>query len=203
MRKLTIPDALKEEFATVEVLWQCTGITRRVDALVISWVKYEKQLRRLFSFFVFQHKNITEATLDEVVSAFVTNNNLYPETFIKGIEALGITPIPKLLGKGHASLWTEITRIKKYRNKIMHGQLTGQSINSAQLERDVIHIINWMSALAETANDAYGYDGLKRGAYRIAKSTAKIPVQKYPFANVKQFEAWLKNINIKAPAAGK
>lgn len=203
MRKLTIPDALKEEFATVEALWQCTGTTRRVDALIISWVKYEKQLRRLFSFFVFQHEKITEETLDEVVSAFVTNNNLYPETFIEGIEALGITPIPKLIGKGHASLWAEITRIRKYRNKIMHGQLTGQSISSIQLERDVIHIVSWMSALADAANAAYGYDGLKRGAYRIAKSAANIPVQKYPFGNVKQFETWLKTIKVKAPAAGK
>lgn len=203
MRKLTIPHALKEEFATVEALWQSTGRTRRVDALVISWVKYEKQLRRLFSFFVFQHEKITEATLDGVVSAFVSNNNLYPETFIRAIEALGITPVPKLLGKDHASLWAEITRIKKYRNKIMHGQLTGQSISSIQLERDVIHIINWMSALAESADAAYGYEGLRRGAYRIAKSTAKIPVQMYPFGNATQLAAWLKTIKVEAPTSGK
>lgn len=203
MLKLTVPDVLKEEFATVEALWQCTGRTRRVDALLISWVKYEKQLRRLFSFFVFQHEKITEQTLDEVIYAFVASSNLYPETFIEGIQALGVTPIPKLLGEQHAGLWAEITRIKKYRNKIMHGQQTGQSITSIQLERDVIHIMRWMSALADAANTAYGYDGLRRGAYRIAKSTADIPVQKYPFANVKQLEAWLKTLKAKKPTEGK
>ena len=148
MRKLEIPDALKVEFATVEALWHTTYETRRVDALVLSWVKYEKQLRRLFSFFVFQHPKITADKLDEVIAAFAESRNLYPETFISGIKQLGITPLPKLLGDSYTKLWLEITRIKKYRNKIMHGQLTGQGIKSHQLERDVIHIIHWISAVA-------------------------------------------------------
>lgn len=162
MRKLIIPAALKEEFSTVEALWHCNGSTRRVDALVVSWVKYEKQLRRLFSFFVFQHPKITEKSLDSVLAAFVANRNLNPETFILGIKELGLTPIPKLLGDSHSGLWAEIKRIKIYRNKIMHGQQTGQGIPSAQLEKDVIHIINWMSALAAASDSAYGYDGLRR-----------------------------------------
>lgn len=39
MLKLTIPDLLKEEFATVETLWHSTGKTRRVDALMLSSIK--------------------------------------------------------------------------------------------------------------------------------------------------------------------
>jgi hypothetical protein len=194
MRKLIIPNALKDEFATVEALWQCGGTTRRVDALVISWVKYEKQLRRLFSFFIFQHPSITEKTLDEVISVFANNRDLYPETFISGIEKLGVKPIPKLLGGAHTSLWAEIRRIKIYRNKIMHGQHTGQGIQSAQLERDIIHIIKWISALAEASEAEFGYDGLKRGVYRLAKASAKVPVQKYPFSNVKELKNWLSTL---------
>lgn len=194
MRKLTILDALKDEFATVEALWQCDGTTRRVDALVISWVKYEKQLRRLFSFFIFQHPNITEATLDAVIAAFASNRNLYPETFVSGIKELGVKPIPKLLGDAHAGLWAEIKRIQVYRNKIMHGQHTGQGIKSAQLERDVMHIINWMSALAEASEAEFGYDGLRRGVYRLAKATAKVPVQNYPFGNAKELKTWLSSL---------
>jgi len=194
MRKLIIPAALKEEFSTVEALWYCNGSTRRVDALVVSWVKYEKQLRRLFSFFVFQHPKITEKTLDSVISAFVANKNLNPDTFISGINELGVTPIPKLLGDAHAGLWAEIKRIKVYRNKIMHGQHTGQGIQSAQLERDVIHIIDWMSALAEASESEFGYDGLKRGAYRIAKASANLSVQEYPFSSASELKEWLSKL---------
>src|SRR5256885_10178325 len=82
MRKLVIPEALKVEFATVETLWNSDAETRRVDALALSWIKYEKQLRRLFSFFVYQHAKITKDRLDAVIAAFAENHNLYPETFI-------------------------------------------------------------------------------------------------------------------------
>lgn len=191
MRKLFIPEPLKTEFATVEAIWNTNGETRRVDALMLSWIKYEKQLRRLFSFFVFQHPNITKKTLDSVISAFAANRNLYPETFIAGIKALGVTPLPKLLGSSHAPLWAEITRIKRYRNKIMHGQHTGQGITSAQLERDVMHIINWISAVADAADAAVGYDGLRRRTYVAAKASANVHVQKYPFSNPTELKAWL------------
>lgn len=191
MRNLEIPDALKVEFATVEAIWQTTCETRRVDALVLSWVKYEKQLRRLFSFFVFQHPNITADKLDEVIAAFVANRNLNPETFISGIKQLGVTPLPALMGAAYTKLWPGITRIKKYRNKIMHGQVTGQGIKSPQLEKDVILIVDWISAVALAANTAYGYDGLRRNTYVAAKKSAKVPVQNYPFTTPVELKVWL------------
>lgn len=194
MPKLTIPEALKTEFATVEAIWDTNGETRRVDALVLSWVKYEKQLRRLFSFFVFQHPKITASTLDAVILAFADNRNLYPETFISGIKALGITPLPKLLGNSHARLWPEITRIKNYRNKLMHGQLTGKGIKSRQLERDVIHIISWISAVAQASDAAFGYDGLRRNTYVAAKTSASLHVQNYPFSSPAELKAWLSKL---------
>lgn len=191
MLKLVIPPALKTEFATVEAIWNTAAETRRVDTLLLSWVKYEKQLRRLFSFFVFQHPNITGTMLDTVIAAFAANRNLNPETFISGIKALGITPIHELLGPAHNGLWAEIVRIKKYRNKIMHGQHSGQNITSAQLERDVMHIVNWISTLAQASDAAFGYDGLKRKTYVAAKASANIHVQKYPFSTPAELKTWL------------
>lgn len=194
MRKLVIPEALKVEFATVEAIWHTVGETRRVDSLLLSWVKYEKQLRRLFSFFVFQHPRITKAELDDVIAAFAVNRNLNPETFIAGMNALGVPPLSKLLGVAYPTLWAEIKRIKKYRNKIMHGQNTGQGITSAQLERDVIHIISWISRVAEEADAAFGYDGLRRNTYIAAKSSANLHVQKYPFSTPSELRKWLSSL---------
>jgi hypothetical protein len=191
MRNLDIPPALKVEFATVEAVWYSGAETRRVDALLLSWVKYEKQLRRLFSFFVFQHPKITADKIDSIISAFAANRNLKPETFISGIKSLGLTPLPKLLGDSHTKLWPEITRIKKYRNKIMHGQHTGQGITSSQLEQDVIILINWISSLAQAAHDAYGYDGVKRNTYVAAKQRATLSVEKYPFSTPAELKNWL------------
>src|SRR5665213_1061795 len=112
MLKLIIPKQLREEFATVDTLWHSSGKTRRVDALMLSWVKYEKQLRRLFCFFIFQHPKIDAGEIDRVIAVLAENRNLYPETFIAGIKALGVTSVPDLLGSRHAGLRREIDRIK-------------------------------------------------------------------------------------------
>jgi hypothetical protein len=191
MLKLAIPAQLQEEFATVETLWHSTGKTRRVDALMLSWVKYEKQLRRLFCFFVFQHPEIDADKIDQVIAVLAENSQLYPETFIAGIKALGVTSIPDLLGSRHAKLWSEIARIKQYRNKLMHGQITGQNIKSPQLERDVLWIVEWVGCLATAADGTFGYDGLKRNTYSVARSTSKIAVGKYPFTTAAELKTWL------------
>src|SRR5438105_5557197 len=117
MRKLTIPEALKTEFASVEAIWDTSGETRRVDALVLSWVKYEKQLRRLFSFLVFHHPKITASTLDAVMPAFRKNRNLYQETFISVSKGLGFAPLPKLSAVSSQNPRSEITGTTKNENK--------------------------------------------------------------------------------------
>jgi hypothetical protein len=194
MRKLIIPAQLQEEFATVETLWHSTGKTRRVDALMLSWVKYEKQLRRLFCFFVFQHPKIAGNQIDAVIMVLAENRNLYPETFIAGIEALGVTSVPDLLGPSHAELWRHINRIKKYRNKLMHGQITGQNIKSPQLERDVLWIVEWVGCLASAAENTFGYDGLKRNTYSVARAASKIAVGQYPFTTPAELKTWLSGL---------
>lgn len=193
MRQLTIPDKLKEEFATIEALWNTTAETKRVDCLVLSWVKYEKQLRRLFSFFVFQHPNITEEDVGDVVLTFAENNRLYPETFIEGITRLGVASVSEIIGDSYEELWSEIDRIKSYRNKIMHGQLTGKDLQCSQLENDVIMIVRWMAALADAADAAYGYDGVRRNTFVFSKKT-QINIQNYPFSDVNGLREWLRTL---------
>ena len=129
-----------------------------------------------------------------MITAFAENRNLYPETFISGIKRLGVTPLPKQLGDSYTKLWPEITRIKKYRNKIMHGQLTGQGIKSAQFERDVIYLVVWISAVARAADDAFGYDGLRRNTYVAAKASARLSVQSYPFSTPTELKTWLSTL---------
>lgn len=194
MLKLNIPQALQQEFATVEALWHSAAETRRVDSLLLSWVKYEKQLRRLFCFLVYQHPKTTANTINSVITVLAQNNKLYPETFIRGIAALGVKSVPALVGPQHTHLTAEVQRIKKYRNKLMHGQATGQSIQSAQLERDVKHLVAWIEALASGADKEFGYDGLRRNTFREAKAGPNIAVAKFPFATNADFATWLKAI---------
>jgi hypothetical protein len=191
MRALQISAALTEEFATVSALWASSATTRRVDALLLSWVKYEKQLRRLFCFFLYQHPQISEANIDDIVAILAENRDLYPETFLRGIEGLGVQPLKEMLGAKHDALWADVERIKRYRNKLMHGQITGLKISSAQLERDVQSLINWIAAVAEESRRCFGYDGLGRKTFQQAKSGIEPVVQKYPFATPDELKAWI------------
>ncbi len=194
MLKLSIPPPLKQEFATVEALWYSTAETRGVDALVLSWVKYEKQLRRLFCFLVFQHPKISAETIDAIIAVLARNRKLYPRTFVAGINALGVASVADLLSPRYAELSREISRIKKYRDKLIHGQITGQGIETPQLERDVLWIVDWVACLAVAAENTFGYDGLKRNTYRIAKATSSIAVANYPFSTTTEFKNWLSKL---------
>ncbi len=194
MLTLVIPSPLKQEFATVEALWQSTASTRGVDSLVLSWIKYEKQLRRIFCFLVFQHPDITSDTITSAVTDLSQHNRIYAETFIRGIAALGVPPIPVLVGADHAKLDIQLKRIKKYRNKIVHGQVTGQNITSRQLEQDVQHIVRWVTALARGADLSFGYDGLRRNTFLAAKANKRIAVANFPFSSPVSFGKWLRTL---------
>jgi hypothetical protein len=195
MRKLVMSEALRDEFAAVAALWQSEAETRRVDALALSWIKYEKQLRRLFSFFVFRHPKVTEEELDGVIAAFAGNRNLFPETFISAMRALGVPARPNLMGEPYARLWPEIERIRQYRNKIMHGQNTGKKLSSLVLEKDVQLLIDWISSLAGAADNAFGYDGLKRNTFSAAKKCTAPRLPEYPFSSVQELNGWLSKLN--------
>ena len=191
---LDIPLRLRAEFATVVAIWDSRGTTRRVDSLLLSWVKYEKQLRRLFSYLVFQHPKISGDAIDQAVHAMADHNKLYPETFVKGIAKLGICTIPKLVGKPHAELVTEIARIKKYRNKLMHGQITGQRVSSPQIEKDVRLLVRWVGVLGDAAHAELGYDGIARNTYSRAQTTSHLNTAGYPFGSASEFKEWINRL---------
>src|SRR5436190_24018605 len=108
MPTLTIPSALAQEFATVAAVWHSNGETRRVDALLLSWIKHEKQLRRLFCFLLYQHPNIRADNIDTVITALANERKLYPETFVVGINDLGVGSLNDIVGPRYAAFKTEL-----------------------------------------------------------------------------------------------
>ncbi len=187
---MTVHD-VAAEMATVDAVLASGATTRRTDAFVLTWVKMEKQLRRLFSFLVFQHPNFSKSDEKALVKIFVDHKKLYAHTFVQCIDLLGSSAVKDLVGADYAQYQTEIARIKKYRNKIMHGQITGQNLQSPQLERDVKLLRDWIQAVAIGAQKAFGYDGVARNTFIKAKSVPAIAKIKYPFSTVSEFKAWL------------
>ena len=69
------------------------------------------------------------------------------------------------------------------------------NVTSAQLERDVLLLIEWISTLADAAEATFGYDGVHRNTFRAAKSVQKINIAKYPFSGVGELKGWLKGFH--------
>lgn len=107
-----IPPALQAEFATVQALWAVPANTRAVDALILTWVKYEKQARRLFSFLIFQHPEFHGAAKDALLAAILRAERLYPHKLLWGIEAMAGRSMADLMGAPHAELSPHVRRIQ-------------------------------------------------------------------------------------------
>lgn len=195
MKKLKIPTRLGREFKTVKAILKSQGETRGLDALILSWVKYEKQFRRLFSYLVYQHDYVTSDERVVIDKAICTNDWLYPYSLIPQIEKLGGVLISDLVGAHHEKLVGEIERIGTYRDKIMHGQLSGEDIPRKQLIADAQIVVDWMNLLADGAEQAHGYDGIEPKTYDLAQSREKLGSVGHRFDTIAELKAWIAEIN--------
>lgn len=95
---IKLPVVCKQEFATVELLLRSNTKTRTVDALILSLAKYEKQLRKLLCFLLFQNPAVTNASFHSFNKVIFDKKNLFPDNTIKAIDDLQVGQ--SLLGLG-------------------------------------------------------------------------------------------------------
>lgn len=186
-----MPELLKEEFRTVQAVWRTSANTRMLDTFILTWVKYEKQARRLLTSLVFQVIGEDATELTAARRAIERNRYLYPPSCLRGVAQFADTTLDALIGEQHAPLEQRITRIqRRYRNKLLHGQLTGEQLNETQLHEHTLDVIAWMSALAEIGMAHFGCHGFERGSERFA-CRQDLRMANRPFSNAAEFEHWL------------
>lgn len=88
-----------------------------------------------------------------------------------------------IVGPDYEKSLNEIDRIKRHRNKILHGQLTKEELTSTQLSDEVETMRRWISLLAEKLWDEFGYDGLSNAC------------EKSEMANFPKLNATIKNFD--------
>lgn len=69
--------SFEEEFGTVEIILNSTLETRGVDAFILSLIKAEKQLRRIFTFLIFQNDSYTISDFRNLRKTLADNRNVY------------------------------------------------------------------------------------------------------------------------------
>ncbi|MGC1504418.1 MAG: hypothetical protein WA782_09805 [Sulfitobacter sp.] len=162
-----MPNAVDNEFSTVDILLNSDAETRGVDAFVISWVKFERQLRRINGNLIFQHSALKEKHSEDreaVRRALLAKRTANHDKFIAGIRKLSGVNVNDLIGPRYRALKRDVDRAHKYRQKIFHGQQTGNSLTREQLINSIDSIREWCALLAAGSIDTLGYDGFSKNS---------------------------------------
>lgn len=154
------------EFAAVDWLVQSDLETSGVDAFALALIKAERQIRRIFTYVVFQNEAFGCNDVASLRDILGKNRRCYFEGFERGINATLQTPIEVLVGVEYQQLRPLLDEAIEARNKIFHGQLTNRRLSRADLLAYVATVRRWCELLATGAASEIGYDGFERNSFR-------------------------------------
>ena len=158
----------EKDFETVKILVGSDTETGRTDAFIVAYTKTEKQVRRIFTNLVYQFPAFDLSHYEEIVSVIASKRLLYFENFVHGFDTIYPKSFRVIVGEPIyiQFLNTDFVRIKKYRNKILHGQPTGEQLSSDDLNCEITIMREWCSKVAESMNKEIGFDGFQRNSFR-------------------------------------
>ena len=185
------PNSVHNEFKTVEILVNSSCTTGRTDAFVIAWVKSERQVRRIFSYLIYQYPTFEKKDVPSLIQAIASKNNLYFNDFIVGFNRLYPKTYKDISGTSYDSLKADLDRINGFRNKIFHGQPTGHGLTTNQLRIEIEKIQDWCFEVAEKMQSEIGYDGFTRNSYRKSANENLASSCKMQIENLDEFKAFL------------
>ncbi len=179
------------EFATVDAILASGARTFGVDSFALSVIKAERQMRKLFTFLVYQAPAFQPTDIFALRRALADNRNVYFEGFITGWDVLYPRSISSLIGRDYARLLARLTEATRHRNKIFHGQLTNQSLTRDQLLAYVSDIRDWCSVLAHNAELEVGYDGFGWNSFRKSQRLDLGTRHQVPLTSLTDYERFI------------
>jgi hypothetical protein len=166
---LSYPDSVREEFRTVDILLASQTLTGRTDAFIVAWTKSEKQVRRIFTYLIYQYPAFSKAQVKRIFQLIASKRYLYFDSFIQGFDGLYPLTFETVVGNRYQSLRKRLLQTRQYRNKILHGQPTGQSLTAKQLRDEVDLIREWCDFVARGMSAEIEYDGFARNSFRKSR----------------------------------
>lgn len=166
-KEALLKSAIDQEFETVELILKSDARTRNVDAFCLTWIKLERQLRKLTANILYQATAFPEsdvAAKELLRATLLAKNNIKHDHFIGGIRRLTGQSMKEIIGDQHKELRVEVNRAYDFQNKIIHGQQTGQNLDKDQLASTLTKIREWCTILAEQGTARFGYDGFARNS---------------------------------------
>jgi len=180
-----------DEFKTVDLITDSPAETRGVDAFALSLIKAERQIRRLFTFLVYQFSCFHQAHVSQLRDT-LGSEKVYFEGFECGFNTLFSRTAEDLVGPQYARLRPRMKDAIDFRNKIFHGQLTSKYLSGDDLFALVADIRTWCEALAIAGNSTIGYDGFARNSFRKSPITDLSKNYKVEFMSVADYAHFIR-----------
>lgn len=152
----------KEQFATVDLILNTDIETKSVDAFALSLIKAEKQMRRIFTFLIFQNPSYNISHYKQLRATLANNRNVYLEGFIRGIDIIMPRDLKAIYGEDYDGDIAKFVLYSRDRNKIFHGQITEQGLEREDLIDRVNDIKKWCEHLGVEIKKEIGYDGFSQ-----------------------------------------
>jgi hypothetical protein len=181
---------LSREFENIDILIAHHTPTTGVDCLSLSMIKMERQMRRLFTYSIYQFPCFSDADIPALRNALFRQGRAYFEGFIRGFDTLHPKSVKLLVGGEHDRLWTEISTAIEYRNKIFHGQLTSASLSTSQLLDKVESIRSWCAKLGNASEEYISYAGFD-DSFKKAPNRDFVSGYRTPISSIADYETFL------------
>jgi hypothetical protein len=160
---------IDDEFSTIDTLLASEAQTRGVDTFVLALIKAERQMRKLFTYLVFQSPAFSTRDIKALRNALAARR-LYFRDFVSAWNKLYTRPLEEVVGPDCNRLRSVLDEAIEFRNKIFHGQLTTKYLSREDLIAYVAQIRCWCRALAAGSQLEIGYDGFERNSFRKSNS---------------------------------
>lgn len=184
--------SVAEEFATVDLLLGTQFETRGVDAFALSLIKTERQIRKLFTFLVYQFPAFGFGDIGALRQTLGANRRVYFDGFITGFDTLYPTPVQSLIGTDYVRLKDRIDKAIDHRNKIFHGQLTAHLLTRQDLVDFAGDLKSWCTTLAASAKQEFEYDGFARNSFQKASNNTLWQRYRVQLRSVADYEAFIR-----------
>jgi hypothetical protein len=93
--------AIAQEFATIDLIRQLSAITKEVDALCLTWIKFECQLRRLTANILYRATAIPaddQLAKEALRAALFRKDHIKHDHFMGGIRKLAGCSVKDVMG---------------------------------------------------------------------------------------------------------
>lgn len=183
----------ENEFAGINLLLKSNLETRGVDSFVLALIKVEKQIRKIFTYLIYQHPNYSKKNIKDLRVVLANNRHMYFLNFIVGINKIYPSSIEKIFGNTYNDTLNKINQYIVERNKIFHGQVTNDGLSRPDLIERVKIMEYWCKTISENFQNEIDYDGFGRNSYQKAKRDIHL-LNAIDFETLDKYETLLNTI---------